>query len=70
MLLRRADRPFGIIRSLRASPQPVTAAAMADELEVTVHTVPDFATLQAHRIRSTASPASGMYCGGATSSHH
>ena len=47
MPLRRADRLFDIIRILRAASQPVTAAAIADELEVTVRTV---ATLQARRI--------------------
>ena len=36
MPLRRADRLFDIIRILRAASQPVTAAAIADELEVTV----------------------------------
>jgi biotin operon repressor len=49
--LRRADRLFDIIRILRAASQPVTAAAIADELEVTVRTVyRDVATLQARRI--------------------
>ena len=51
MPLRRADRLFDIIRILRAASQPVTAAAIADELEVTVRTVyRDVATLQARRI--------------------
>ena len=51
MPLRRADRLFDIIRILRAAAQPVTAAAIADELEVTVRTVyRDVATLQARRI--------------------
>jgi predicted DNA-binding transcriptional regulator YafY len=45
--LRLADRLFDIIRILRAASQPVTAAAIADELEVTVRTVyRDVATLQ------------------------
>jgi predicted DNA-binding transcriptional regulator YafY len=49
--LRRADRLFDIIRILRAASQPETAAAIADELEVTVRTVyRDVATLQARRI--------------------
>jgi len=49
--LRRADRLFDIIRILRTASQPVTAAAIADELEVTVRTVyRDVATLQARRI--------------------
>ena len=51
MPLRRADRLFDIIRILRTASQPVTAAAIADELEVTVRTVyRDVATLQARRI--------------------
>ena len=51
MPLRRADRLFDIIRILRAAPQPVTAAVIAEELEVTVRTVYwDVATLQARRI--------------------
>ena len=46
MPLRRADRLFDIIRILRAASQPVTAAAIADEPEVTVRTVyVDVATL-------------------------
>jgi len=49
--LRRADRLFDIIRILRVASWPVTAAAIADELEVTVRTVDrDVATLQARRI--------------------
>jgi biotin operon repressor len=49
--LRRADRLFDIIRILRTAAQPVTAAAIAEELEVTVRTVyRDVATLQARRI--------------------
>jgi len=31
--LRRADRLFDIIRTLRAASRPVTAAAIVDELE-------------------------------------
>jgi hypothetical protein len=49
--LRRADRLFDIIRILRTAAQPVTAVAIAEELEVTVRTVyRDVATLQARRI--------------------
>jgi len=41
---------FDTIRILRAASQPVTAAAIADEPEVTVRTVyVDVATLQARR---------------------
>ena len=51
MPLRRADRLFDILRILRAAKQPVTAASIANELEVTVRTVyRDIATLQARRI--------------------
>ena len=51
MPLRRADRLFDIIRILRTAAQPVTAAAIAEELEVTVRTIyRDVATLQARRI--------------------
>jgi predicted DNA-binding transcriptional regulator YafY len=49
--LRRADRLFDILRILRAAARPVTAATIADGLEVTVRTVyRDIATLQARRI--------------------
>src|SRR5580704_1846342 len=51
MPLRRADRLFDILRILRAAAGPVTAASIADELEVTVRTVyRDVATLQARRV--------------------
>src|ERR1700722_13712944 len=51
MPLRRADRLFDILRILRAAPQPVTAAAIASELEVTPRTVyRDIAPLQARRV--------------------
>jgi predicted DNA-binding transcriptional regulator YafY len=51
MPLRRADRLFDILRILRAARQPVTAASIADELEVTVRSVyRDIATMQARRI--------------------
>jgi predicted DNA-binding transcriptional regulator YafY len=51
MPLRRADRLFDILRILRAAARPVTAASIADELEVTVRTVyRDIATLQARRV--------------------
>ena len=49
--MRRADRLFDIIRILRAAPRPVTAASLADQLEVTPRTVyRDVATLQARRV--------------------
>ncbi|HVH79502.1 MAG TPA: YafY family protein [Stellaceae bacterium] len=51
MPLRRADRLFDILRVLRAAKGPVTAASIADELEVAVRTVyRDIATLQARRV--------------------
>jgi len=49
----------------------VTAAAIADELEVTVRTVyRDVATLQARRIPIEGAAASGMCCGAGTSCCH
>jgi predicted DNA-binding transcriptional regulator YafY len=64
MPLRRADRLFDILRVLRAASRPVTAASLADELEVTVRTVyRDIATLQARRIPIEGAPGMGMYRG-------
>ena len=49
--MRRADRLFDILRILRSATPPVTAAAIAEELEVTVRTIyRDIATLQARRV--------------------
>lgn len=49
--MRRADRLFDIIQILRTAAGPVTAAALARELEVTPRTVyRDMATLQARRV--------------------
>jgi predicted DNA-binding transcriptional regulator YafY len=49
--MRRADRLFDIIQMLRLARTPVTAAAIAEELEVTPRTVyRDIATLQARRV--------------------
>ncbi len=49
--MRRADRLFDIIQILRTARKPVTAASLADELEVTVRTIyRDVATLQARRV--------------------
>jgi len=51
LAMRRADRLFDIIRILRAAPRPVTAAVLAEQLEVTPRTVyRDVATLQARRV--------------------
>jgi predicted DNA-binding transcriptional regulator YafY len=49
--VRRADRLFDIIQRLRSARQPLTAAAIAEPLEVTVRTIyRDIATLQARRV--------------------
>src|SRR6266478_7174024 len=49
--MRRADRLFDVIQVLRTARKPVTAATLAEELEVTVRTVyRDIATLQARRV--------------------
>ena len=49
--MRRADRLFDIIQTLRVATHPMTAATIAEKLEVTVRTVyRDIATLQARRI--------------------
>jgi predicted DNA-binding transcriptional regulator YafY len=49
--MRRADRLFDIIQTLRVATGPLTAASLAEGLEVTARTVyRDIATLQARRI--------------------
>jgi predicted DNA-binding transcriptional regulator YafY len=49
--MRRADRLFDVIQALRVAKAPVTAAALAEKLEVAVRTVyRDIATLQARRV--------------------
>jgi predicted DNA-binding transcriptional regulator YafY len=49
--MRRADRLFDIIQRLRAASQPVTAAALAEQLEVTPRTIyRDIASLQGSRV--------------------
>ena len=58
--LRRADRPFDILRVLRSASRPVTAASGADELGVTVRTVyRGIAGLQARRIPIEGAPGIG-----------
>jgi predicted DNA-binding transcriptional regulator YafY len=58
--MRRADRLFDIIQVLRSSRRPVTAAALASELEVTVRTVyRDVAILQARRVPIEGAPGIG-----------
>lgn len=49
--MRRTDRLFDIIQTLRVATKPTTAATLAEQLEVTVRTVyRDIAALQASRI--------------------
>jgi predicted DNA-binding transcriptional regulator YafY len=49
--MRRADRLFQIIQILRRTPQPATAAALAEELEVSKRTVyRDVSDLMAQRV--------------------
>lgn len=49
--MRRGDRLFDIIQTLRVASKPMTAATIAERLEVTVRTVyRDIATLQARRV--------------------
>lgn len=58
--MRRADRLFDIIQTLRSTPHPLTAAAIADRLEVATRTVyRDIATLQARRIPIEGAPGIG-----------
>jgi predicted DNA-binding transcriptional regulator YafY len=59
--MRRADRLFDIIQSLRtAAARPMTAAALADKLEVTVRTIyRDIAALQASRVPIEGAPGLG-----------
>jgi predicted DNA-binding transcriptional regulator YafY len=58
--VRRADRLFDIIQVLRVAGKPMTAAAIAERLEVTVRTIyRDIATLQARRIPIEGAPGIG-----------
>ncbi len=58
--MRRADRLFDIIQALRTAKGPVTAANLAEQLEVTVRTVyRDVATLQAGRVPIEGAPGLG-----------
>src|SRR5882762_7216272 len=58
--MRRADRLFDIIQTLRAAPRPLTAAALADKLEVTVRTIyRDIAALQGSRVPIEGAPGLG-----------
>ena len=58
--MRRADRLFDVIQVLRSAKKPVTAATLAEELEVTVRTIyRDVATLQARRVPIEGAPGLG-----------
>ncbi len=58
--MRRADRLFDIIQILRTASHPVTAAALADKLEVTVRTIyRDIAALQGSRVPIEGAPGLG-----------
>src|SRR5271169_2948563 len=58
--MRRSDRLFDIIQALRTASAPVTAARLAERLEVTVRTVyRDVATLQARRVPIEGAPGLG-----------
>ncbi len=58
--MRRADRLFDILQTLRVATRPITAATIAERLEVTVRTVyRDIATLQARRIPIEGAPGLG-----------
>src|SRR6202030_443403 len=58
--MRRADRLFDIVQTLRAAGAPLTAAAMAEKLEVTVRTIyRDIADLQASRVPIEGAPGIG-----------
>ena len=65
--MRRADRLFDIIQSLRTAAQPLTAAMLAEKLEVTVRTIyRDVAALQASRVPIEGRPGSAMCCAAAS----
>lgn len=58
--MRRADCLFDIIQNLRTATHPVTAAALADKLEVTVRTIyRDIAALQGSRVPIEGAPGLG-----------
>ena len=58
--MRRADRLFDIIQSLRTAARPMTAAALTDKLEVTARTIyRDIAALQASRVPIEGAPGLG-----------
>jgi predicted DNA-binding transcriptional regulator YafY len=58
--MRRADRLFDIIQALRGASRPLTAAALAQTLEVTARTIyRDIAALQASRVPIHGAPGIG-----------
>ena len=58
--MRRADRLFDLIQSLRTASQPVTAATLAEKLEVTVRTIyRGIGALQASRVPIEGAPGLG-----------
>src|SRR4029077_16854394 len=58
--MRRADRLFDIIQILRTASHPITAAALAEKLEVTVRTIyRDIAALQGSRVPIEGAPGIG-----------
>lgn len=58
--MRRTDRLFDIIQALRGSTRPLTAALLAERLEVTVRTIyRDIAALQASRVPIEGAPGIG-----------
>src|SRR5213076_1206774 len=59
-IMRRADRLFDIIQTLRSARHPLRAAAIAEKLEVTVRTIyRDIAALQASRVPIEGAPGLG-----------
>jgi predicted DNA-binding transcriptional regulator YafY len=58
--MRRADRLFDIIQTLRTSARPLTARALAERLEVAPRTIyRDIAALQARRVPIEGAPGVG-----------
>src|SRR6266404_9458181 len=58
--MRRADRLFDIIQILRTASHPITAAALAEKLEVPVRTIyRDIAALQGSRVPIEGAPGLG-----------